>query len=70
MQRMWVSKLFIVFVTLGVIGLFILNALAEIVMKKLIEENEELRERLGEEQEESGEDSDNDSFFNDFRKND
>ena len=70
MREMWVSKLFIVFVMLVVIGLFIVIALAELAMKEIIKENEELREQLGEEQEESGEDSDNDVFFNDFRKND
>ena len=38
--------------------------------ERLGKENEELREQLGQKQEESGEDSDNDVFFNDFRKND
>ena len=70
MREMWISKLFIAFVMLVVIGLFIVIALAELAMKEIIKENEELREQLGEEQEESGEDSDNDVFFNDFRKND
>lgn len=70
MREMWVSKVAIVLVTLFVIGLFLLNALAEILMMKLIDKNDELREQLGEEQEESGEDSDNDSFFNGFGKND
>lgn len=62
------SKLFIALFVLSVIVLVALNASGEIALKKLIEENEELREQLG--QEESGEDSDNDVFFNDFRKND
>ena len=62
------SKLFIALFVLSVILLVALNASGEIALKKLIEENEELREQLG--QEESGEDSDNDVFFNDFRKND
>ena len=68
MREMWISKLFIAFVMLVVIGLFIVIALAELAMKEIIKENEELREQLG--KEESGEDSDNDVFFNDFRKND
>lgn len=65
---MYMSKLFIALFVLSVIVLVALNASGEIALKKLIEENEELREQLG--QEESGEDSDNDVFFNDFRKND
>ena len=65
---MYMSKLFIALFVLSVILLVALNASGEIALKKLIEENEELREQLG--QEESGEDSDNDVFFNDFRKND
>ncbi len=70
MRKMRVSKLFIALFVLSVILLVALNALGEIALKKLIEENEELREQLGNEQEESGEGSDDDVFLNDFRKND
>ena len=64
MRKMELTKIFwIIACCFQLFAIFVLYVENE----RLGKENEELREQLGQEQEESGEDSDNDSFFNGFR---